>query len=441
MGRAEKEARKDAERQASKRRRGKQVTTSKRPRRGQGFDQPGTSASEPPATSSGAMPPLRHPRAVPGPLGPCWRCGAFGHLAASCTATKSYPLSQPVVSSAEVSTVDKVELSLYVGGVNGVAAEPGTSNNCTVKLKASDQSVWYEGTDEQSASSANSNFLTHDELDTSDNLTKFWEAEGSTPVQISDVQGCLKQKLPFWKEVLQAPPPVLDCIEHGYRLQLKCIPQPFSPQNHKSTGMHHVFVQEAVLSLLEKRCVQSVDHKPYVDSPLSVVCNTAGKLRLVLNLRYLNQFLHVVKFKYEDLRIAALMFEPNEYIFKFDLKSGYHHVDIHPDHFQFLGFQWEERGVPSYYVFTVLPFGLSTACYVFTKLMRPLVRFWRGKGLKVILYLDDGIVSVKGKEQAMSASNQVKTNLENAGSIINAEKSIWVPSQAIEWLDFHLDIN
>ena len=259
-----------------------------------------------------------------------------------------------------------------------MAAEPGTSNNCTVKLKASDQSVWYEDTDEQSASSANSNFLTHDELDTSDNLTKFWEAEDSTSVQISDVQGRLKQKLPFWKEVLQAPPPVLDCIEHGYHFPLKCIPQPFSQQNHKST---HMFVQEAVLSLLEKRCVQRVDHKPYVCSPLSAVSNTAGKLR-VLNLRYLNQFLHVVKFKYEDLRIAALMFEPNEYLFKFDLKSGYHHVDIHPDHFQFLGFQWEERGVPSYYVFTVLPFGLSTACYVFTKLMRPLVRFWQGKGLK-----------------------------------------------------------
>ena len=89
--------------------------------------------------------------------------------------------------------------------------------------------MWCEGTNEQSAFSGNSNFLTHDELDTSDNLTKFWEAEGSIPVQISDVQGCLKQKLPFWKEVLQAPPPVLDCIEHGYRLLLKYIPQPFSP--------------------------------------------------------------------------------------------------------------------------------------------------------------------------------------------------------------------
>ena len=89
--------------------------------------------------------------------------------------------------------------------------------------------MWCEGTNEQSAYSGNSNFLTHDELDTSDNFTNFWEAEGSTPVQISDVQGFLKQKLPFWKDVSQAPPPVLDCIEHGYRLPLKYIPQPFSP--------------------------------------------------------------------------------------------------------------------------------------------------------------------------------------------------------------------
>ena len=36
-------------------------------------------------------------------------------------------------------------------------------------------------------------------------------------------------------------------------------------------------------------------------------------------------------FKYEELRVAALMFDKNEYLFKFYLKSGYHHVDIHPE--------------------------------------------------------------------------------------------------------------
>jgi len=63
-----------------------------------------------------------------------------------------------------------------------------------------------------------------------------------------------------------------------------------------------------------------VDQQPHVCSPLSVVSNAVGKLRLVLNLKYLNKFLHVMTFKYEDLHVAALLFERNDYMFKFDLK-------------------------------------------------------------------------------------------------------------------------
>jgi len=126
----------------------------------------------------------------------------------------------------------------------------------------------------------------------------------------------------------------------------------------------------------------------------------AGKLRLVLNLRYLKQFLHVLTFNYEDLHVAALIFEKDEYLFKFDLKSGYHYVDIHPECYKFLGFQWRDV----FYVFKVLPFGLSSACYLFTKLLWPLIRLWRGRGLKAIIYLDDGIVAVQGKDRALRES-------------------------------------
>ena len=65
-----------------------------------------------------------------------------------------------------------------------------------------------------------------------------------------------------------------------------------------------------------------------------------------------------------------LLLERNDHLFSFDLKSGYHHVDVAEAHQRFLGIEWGG----AYYVFTVLPFGLSTACNVFTKLLRPLVR-------------------------------------------------------------------
>ena len=89
----------------------------------------------------------------------------------------------------------------------------------------------------------------------------------------------------------------------------------------------------------------------------------------------------MISFKCEDLRTAALMFEADEYMFKFDLKAGYHRVDIHPEYHKYLGFQWELEGLPCYFVFAVLPFGLSTACNLSTKIMRPLIRYWRGRCL------------------------------------------------------------
>ena len=90
------------------------------------------------------------------------------------------------------------------------------------------------------------------------------------------------------------------------------------------------------------------------------------------------------------------MFQKDDFLFKFDLKSGYHHVDIYEPHQKYLGFAWETEGKVSYFVFAVMPFGLSSACYTFTKLLRLLIKYWQGLGLRAVVYLDDGIVAVKG---------------------------------------------
>ena len=47
-------------------------------------------------------------------------------------------------------------------------------------------------------------------------------------------------------------------------------------------------------------------------------------------------------------------------MFKFDLlKSGYYHISIWPEHYKYLGFHWDFGDMAEYYVFTVLPYGLS----------------------------------------------------------------------------------
>ena len=46
-----------------------------------------------------------------------------------------------------------------------------------------------------------------------------------------------------------------------------------------------------------------------------------GKKRLVVNLRHVNQCLWEQKFKYEDLQVALMLFNPGEWRFTFDLKA------------------------------------------------------------------------------------------------------------------------
>ena len=109
------------------------------------------------------------------------------------------------------------------------------------------------------------------------------------------------------------------------------------------------------------------------------------------------------------------MLEKGEFFFTFDLKSGYHHVDIHKDYWQYLGLSCVKEIVRKFYVFKVLPFGLATACFIVTKLLRPLVKQWRSLGMKAIMYIDDGICSAKSYNAAESHGFRIKDDLDKAG--------------------------
>ena len=208
-----------------------------------------------------------------------------------------------------------------------------------------------------------------------DNLCSFdnQEHEYSVSDDVS-VVGRLKQNSDFWKSVLKAPPFVQNIIDEGYVIPFKEPPPSFCAKNNKSTLKHQAFVTTAIEKLLKNGAITEVSSKPYCCNPLTVA--EKPKLRLVLDLRHVNEFVVHKKFKYEDLRTLSGIFIKNDYFTSFDLKSGYHHVDIHPGHRKYLGFQWIFSDRVRYFVFNVLPFGLSEACFVFTKVMRPFVKAW-----------------------------------------------------------------
>ena len=253
---------------------------------------------------------------------------------------------------------------------------------------------------------------------------KAWKIEEATEEQGTIVvKGRLREHVDFWREVVKAPAFIIDCIQNGYKLPLFSEPPPHRLSNSASALKYKDFVSQAVAEHLRNGCIKKLESAPHVCSPLSVVVNTKGKKRLVINLHYLNQFLKKESFKYEDLRTLLTLLKTQDYLCKFDLKSGYHHVEITNLHWKYLGFQWGINNEQQYYVFTVLPFGLATACYVFTKLIRPLVKHWRGQELQAVVYLDDGIVAANGMEAARRASEMVKQDLARAGFVAHKEKS------------------
>ena len=81
----------------------------------------------------------------------------------------------------------------------------------------------------------------------------------------------------------------------------------------------------------------------------------------------------------------------------------------------YLGFSWQFNGMLRYFTFTVLPFGLSSAYFCFTKLLRPLVSRWRSMGHNSFIYLDDGLGSQPDKCSAAVAAMIWRVSLALCG--------------------------
>ena len=98
---------------------------------------------------------------------------------------------------------------------------------------------------------------------------------------------------------------------------------------------------------------------------MSISVQANGEKRFILDLRYLNKILRM-HIKYEDWKTAMSYFARGAYIFPFDLKSSYHHAEIFEGYQTNLGFSRKHSNSSQmkFYVFIVLPFGLSSAPYV-----------------------------------------------------------------------------
>ena len=88
------------------------------------------------------------------------------------------------------------------------------------------------------------------------------------------------------------------------------------------------------------------------------------------------------------------------------------------------------------YEFACLPFGLSSAPRVFTKLIKPLVAQLLKQGIRLIIYLENILIMAETESVAKHYAQTTCNLLETLGFVINYQKSLLVPSKQMEFLGF-----
>ena len=165
---------------------------------------------------------------------------------------------------------------------------------------------------------------------------KFNEGSSNT------IKGNLRRHAEFWEKELGANDFILNVIKFGYKIPLRYIPAPTEFKNNLSALKESEFVEDSIKKLLQQYFISEVEQPHYMTSPLSVARSSLGKRRLVLDLSFLNKFVWKENIKFDDWKIFEQLIESNEqaYFFKFDFKSGHHHVEIHDESQKYLGFSW-----------------------------------------------------------------------------------------------------
>ena len=165
-------------------------------------------------------------------------------------------------------------------------------------------------------------------------------------------------------------------------------------------------------------------------SPIFLAPKSDGSARLILNVKKLNTFLKCPHFKMDDIRSVCNLVREGDFLCKVDLKDAFLSVPVAHRTSSYLCFEFQG----SFYCYRALPFGLCMSPYIFTKVLKPVAKALRAKGVQIILYLDDALIISKSLEQCTVDVQEVILTFQSLGFTVNVAKSVTVPSQSLEYL-------
>lgn len=166
-----------------------------------------------------------------------------------------------------------------------------------------------------------------------------------------------------------------------------------------------------------------------------------GDKRFILNLKPLNKFIPKSHFKMEDSRTACKLIPKNGFLANIDLKEAYLSIPVSTDYRKYLRFQfpYEKSSNLDTFEFTAMPYGLSIAPRVFSKIIKEVVTELRKRGLKSVFYLDDYLCIGNTYSECLTNVNETIKLFQSLGFVINFDKSTLEPKQKCKFLGFIFD--
>ena len=254
---------------------------------------------------------------------------------------------------------------------------------------------------------------------------------GEKVSSVGKLQFCLKNWQKYTKD-----PWLLNTVS-GYEIEF--CEKPFQlkiPQQINFSAEQKSIVNQEIEELLNKGAIEfSQWEQDQFISNIFVVPKSNGKYRPIINLKSLNSFVQYEHFKQETFNIVLDLIQENDFFTSIDLQDAYFAVPIHKDYRKFLKFSWNGQ----LFSFSCLPFGLSSAPKIFTKILRPIYAWFRQHCIRCSYYIDDSLNMDQNSQKCSENTHTMVSVLESLGFTINKKKSVLVPVQTIIFFGFVVD--
>lgn len=149
-------------------------------------------------------------------------------------------------------------------------------------------------------------------------------------------------------------------------------------------------------------------------APMEVVMKAKTDYRLVVDMQEPNKAIQRAHYPLPNMDKFRIALRGSKVFAKLDIKSAFHHVELHPDSRPITTFM-TSRGPMR---FKRLPFGVNTGPEVFQRLMEGILRKCRG----CIIYIDDILVYAQGIKELRERVEEVKATLRSNNLTLNEEK-------------------